>query len=80
MSASEYQHWVQFYGLDPWGEQRADMRMARLVGAVAAPHVKERIDPNDLMLFPDDAHAIPDNVQDHERQMMLKLARTAGKD
>lgn len=70
--------WAAFYSLDPWGEQRADMRLARLVWATLAPHAKTPIDENDHMLFPEDALALPDDVDPQEREWMLKLDRVGG--
>ena len=67
---------MAFYSLDPWGDQRADMRMTRLICAALAPHSKSTLDPRDYMLFPDDAHDLPDDVSDQEKQWMRKLARS----
>lgn len=66
--------------IDPWGEQRADMRMAQIVSAALQPHLKpgKSIDPHDAMLFPDSAHAVPDDVTDQERVWMMKLSRSGG--
>jgi hypothetical protein len=50
--------------------------MARLVEAMLAPHTKERIDPNDYLLFPDAAHELPEDVDARERAWMMKLSRS----
>jgi hypothetical protein len=76
MSAAEYREWIAFYSIDPWGDQRADMRMARLAKTLLLPHTKSEIDPNDFLLFPDDAHELPDDVEGKERDWMLKLQRS----
>lgn len=68
---------MAFYALDPWGEQRADMRMAQTVWATLAPHSKARIDANDFRLFPDEAHDLPDDVEAQEKAWMMKLGRMA---
>lgn len=68
---------MAFYSIDPWGEQRADMRMARAASLIARPSYKSDIDPSDLMLFPDDAHDLPDDVDAQEKAWMLKLNRSA---
>lgn len=75
LTAAEYAEWLAFYALDPWGEQRADMRMTQAVAASIAPHSKSKIDPNDYMLFPDAAHDLPDDVDGQEREWMMKLGR-----
>ena len=51
------------------------MRMAQTVSAVLAPHSKSPPKPAELMLFPDDRHDIPDDVDDREQQWMLALKR-----
>jgi len=56
------------------------MRMARTVWSNLAPHSKSEIDANDFMLFPDDAHDLPDDVSAQEKAFMLKLNRAAGSD
>ncbi len=68
---------MEFYSIDPFGDQRADLRMARLVWAMLQPHSKTPVDAQDFMLFPDDAHDLPDNVEGQEKAWMLKLNRTA---
>jgi hypothetical protein len=77
MPVAEYREWLAFYSLDPWGEQRADMRMAKIVWAALQPNSKARLDPNDFRLFPDEAHELPDDIDDQEKAWMLKLNRTA---
>lgn len=55
------------------------MRMARLIVNLLGPHLKSgaTLDPQDYMLFPDDAHSLPDDVDAKERAWMLKLDRSA---
>ena len=52
--------------------------MARSVWAALQPNSKATIDPNDFRLYPDEANDLPDDVDDRERQWMLKLGRTEG--
>ncbi len=53
------------------------MRMARSVVMGLTPHLKpgSKLDANDYMLFPDDAHDLPDDVPSAEKAWMLKLGR-----
>lgn len=71
---------MAYWSIDPWGEQRADMRMARIATACLQPHMKagSNLDPADFMLYPDAAHQFPDNVEDQERQWMMKIDRLTG--
>lgn len=52
--------------------------MARVVEACLAPHTRARLDPNDYLLFPDDRHELPDDIDGQERAWMMKLQRSAG--
>ena len=76
LSAAEYREWLAFYSLDPWGDQRADMRMAQIMWSVIQPQTKTKIDANDYRLFPDEAHDLPEDVSDQEKEWMLKLNRS----
>ncbi|WP_257556411.1 hypothetical protein [Sphingobium sp. CFD-2] len=78
MSAREYGDWKAFWELDPQGEQRADIRMSRIMWATLQPHTRSAVDPTEFMPFPDDVHDLPEDVTSAERQMMAKLKRTAG--
>jgi hypothetical protein len=66
---------MDFYALDPWGEQRADLRMAQTVWAILQPQTKTKLDPADYRLFPDEAHDLPEDVEAQEKAWMLKLGR-----
>ncbi len=35
MSASEYAEWFEYYKLEPWGEERADLRAAGVSATIA---------------------------------------------
>lgn len=55
MSARQWEEWKLFYRLDPWGEWRADRRMAMLAAISAAKGGKKKVDINDFMLFDPEA-------------------------
>lgn len=67
---------MALYSIDPWGEQRADMRVANVMWAALQPHSKSTIDANDFLLFPDAAHELPEDVDAKEKAWMLKLQRS----
>lgn len=56
------------------------MRMAQTIWAILQPQTKATVDPNDYLLFPDDANDLPDDVDPQERAWMLKLSRSADRD
>ena len=76
LSAAELREWIAFYRIDPWGEQRADLRMARIVWAVLQVNSKQPVSEDELRLFPDEANELPDDVSPKERQWMLALNRS----
>lgn len=77
LSAAEYADWKAFWEIDPQGEQRADLRMTRIVWSALQPHTKSQVDPLDFMPFPDDANGLPDDLSPEERRIMLKMDRMA---
>ncbi len=42
MGHRQFLDWQRAYRLNPWGEERADMRMARQVWATLQPHVGKK--------------------------------------
>lgn len=78
LSHAEFIEWAAFYRLDPWGEQRADLRAAQIAVATLAPHTPKGSplpNPRDLLLFPDDRLDLPDDLEAQEQQWMLELKR-----
>lgn len=71
---------MAFYEIDPWGDQRDDMRMARLATTIIQPHLKPgaKVNPADYMLYPEDALELPEDVDAQERAWMLTLGRAVG--
>ncbi len=51
LTARQYAEWQVIYGIEPWGEWRADLRMGILATAVVAPHLKPgaKTKPADFM-------------------------------
>lgn len=75
LSFRDFMEMVVFYRLDPWGEQRADMRAAQIAAATLAPHSKTPPDPASLLLFPEDRLDVPDDLSTAEQRWMLELKR-----
>jgi len=65
---------MAFHRMDPFGEYRADLRMARSL----AFQCKTPPPLEDFVLFPDDKNDLPEDVSAHEQQWMLALSRNAG--
>lgn len=68
MSNKEFIEWQLFYNIDPFGDQRADLRMGILASAVLAPHMekdKTAPTPSEFMPFLD-ANETPEQDQEQE--------------
>jgi hypothetical protein len=50
MSATEYNVWLADYQIEPWGEDRADLRAGTIVKSNLIPHSKKDIPLKDCML------------------------------
>lgn len=56
IDSREFSEWQAYYSIDPFGDQRADLRNAILCSTVLAPHVekgKTGPKPSEFMLFQD---------------------------
>lgn len=51
MTARQLADWQVAYRFAPWGEDRADMRMARLAWATLMPHLRKKTPREDRFLF-----------------------------
>lgn len=49
MDAVEFQHWVTLYQLDPWDEQRADLRAAQTTAMILSCHTGKWQPPSDFL-------------------------------
>ena len=50
MSAKEYNIWLADHQIEPWGEERADLRAGTIVKSNLIPHSKKDIKLKDCML------------------------------
>lgn len=50
LDAAELHEWIAYYGLDPWTEDRADLRAGVVAAVIANTHTKKgRFKPSDFM-------------------------------
>lgn len=64
MSSAEFAEWIAFYGMEPFGEERADLRQAMTTSAMhnnlqAKAKNPKWTKPEDFMLFSDKPKAQP---------------------
>lgn len=56
MSSAEFAEWQAYYELEPWGEERADLRQAMTTSAITNLHMAQTkkpkwVKPEDFMPF-----------------------------
>ena len=75
MSHAELVEWMGYYPIDPFDNQRGDLRSAQQVAASLAPHSKKSVKPEDFLLFPEKAVDLPtvEDVAGREREWMKML-------
>ncbi len=49
LSHRQFEEWVDYYNLEPWGAQRDDARTAQLTWAALQPHSKKKLSPEKFM-------------------------------
>jgi len=67
--------WADVYAADPWGEQRADMRMARTVWAIFQSPRKQRINERDYLFTFSAAEAAPQTPEEYQSDYRAKAHR-----
>lgn len=49
ISASQFQRWLDVYQVQPFGEDRADLRMGIQTAAMLSPFARRQMKPSDFM-------------------------------
>ncbi|HEV7299207.1 MAG TPA: hypothetical protein VGN72_07570 [Tepidisphaeraceae bacterium] len=49
MSVPSFDDWMTAFAVAPWGDERADLRMARLCRTILMPHSKRRHSESDFL-------------------------------
>ena len=64
MSSDELTEWAAFYRLDPWGEQRADLRQAMTTAATVNVHCGKGkgVKAQDFMPYTQKAAQTPEQI------------------
>ena len=52
MTPGEFAEWMVIYGLDPWGEERKDLRAGIIAAAAVAPYAKQGHTPRPSDFMP----------------------------
>jgi len=77
---AKLREWMGYYEVEPWGEERADLRAGTICNAVIAPYSKRKKLPRPLSWFPNFAKG-PQVKQTTEtmRSAFRAFARAAGR-
>lgn len=73
MSAPDLAEWEALYVVDPWGEQRADLRSAQVAVAALAPHCGRGQSPRLINFMPYTKDTGP--VQQRHEDMKATVGR-----
>jgi hypothetical protein len=77
MSAAELQHWIAYAELDPWDEQRADLRAAQVTAMLLSVNTGKWHPPSDFL--PRYGPASTEPMDDDQLLLMgMKLAAMGG--
>jgi hypothetical protein len=69
LSHRQFNEWIRYFELEPWGEERADLRMARQVWAQLQPHSKKKLKEHDYMFqFDQRRKEKPKTPQDYQNK------------
>jgi hypothetical protein len=52
MGAAEYDAWIEYYRVEPWGALRDNLHAGIVASAVLAPYSQRKPAPGDFMLKP----------------------------
>jgi len=78
MTAREFAEWEAFYAIDPFGDQRADLR-AGIVAATVSNRWRGRNEdpkaPSDFMPFKQDVQQTPDEIQRQLRNVLAQVKK-----
>jgi hypothetical protein len=77
LSQAEFADWIEFYGLDPWGDQREDLRFALLTARVGAM-LGARINWKELMPFPEEQEVEQKQSADDVWNTLLRFGAFVG--
>ena len=80
ISSTELSEWMAYYSLEPFGEERADLRNAILSSVCAAPHLKRgvRTKLEDYMPFHDKTDR-PRQSPEAMQQVLRRASEEASK-
>jgi hypothetical protein len=77
MTARQFEDWIAAYEADPWGEERADMRMARQVWATLQPHSKKALKESRFVF--DFRPKVPLTPEEYRRKSMRIFLMQGGR-
>lgn len=77
LPARLWQEWQAFYGIDPWGEERADLRAGIIASAAISPYCKKGQTPQPIDFMPFARRGKPRQQCEADMRANWKAAVTA---
>jgi len=77
MSAAEFREWLVYYLIEPFGEDRADLRMGIMACATLSPHVRKGVKLRPADFIPKFNRADPQSAE-HITDSLRKLTAMRG--
>ena len=78
LSHSQFLDWKALYGMEPWGEHRDDLRMARIVWAVFQSQSKRELDESKYRFEWKYANPAPKTAEEYRMKAMGAWAGAGG--
>jgi hypothetical protein len=76
IDAREFAEWMAYYRLEPWGEERADMRMAVEASSIVNCWIdaKHRTKPKDFLYLRDEQDQEQQNIEAMKAQFKIAVS------
>lgn len=73
IGSAEFAEWMAYYRVEPFGEERADLRNGALISTIAAMFTGTQVDPADFILTPAETAPEPDDPRAETRRVLEAL-------
>lgn len=81
MSSAEFLEWMVYYGLEPFGELRGDLRAGVIASTIANVHRDKKsksFKPSDFLLFSETGQESQPETPEEQKQAVINLFRGIG--
>jgi hypothetical protein len=78
LTPQQFQDWLDFYSLEPWGDERADLRMARIVWATLQKGNPKKVNERDYLFRFDHVSTRAASPEEYKRRSMAAWTGAGG--